>query len=104
MSEDPKINSNSTESPDEERQNRRQFFNGLGKWSAIIVASISLLRGTAGAAESDPAPDHTKEGFLKTRGPAGGGPAGDKRPWWKHSNWDKHGDSVSGGGTTKGIQ
>jgi hypothetical protein len=29
---------------EEERLNRRQFFNGLGKWSLVVVASITGLR------------------------------------------------------------
>jgi len=28
----------------EERQNRRQFFNGLGKWSLAIIAAVTALR------------------------------------------------------------
>ena len=28
-----------------DRQNRREFFNGLGKWSAIVVAAVSFLGG-----------------------------------------------------------
>ena len=31
--------------PEEERQNRRQFFNGLGKWSLAIIAAVTALRG-----------------------------------------------------------
>jgi hypothetical protein len=31
----------------EDRQNRREFFNGLGKWSMIVVAAVSFLRGSA---------------------------------------------------------
>jgi len=27
-------------------QNRREFFNGLGKWSMIVVATVSALRGS----------------------------------------------------------
>ena len=30
----------------EDRQNRREFFNGLGKWSMIVVAAVSFLRGS----------------------------------------------------------
>jgi hypothetical protein len=30
-----------------DRQNRREFFNGLGKWSMIVVAAVSFLRGSA---------------------------------------------------------
>ncbi len=29
---------------DHERQNRRQFFNGLGKWSLAIIAAVTSLR------------------------------------------------------------
>lgn len=32
------------EQPEEERQNRRQFFNGLGKWSLAIIAAVTALR------------------------------------------------------------
>jgi hypothetical protein len=32
---------------EENQQNRREFFNGLGKWSMIVVAAISSLRGSA---------------------------------------------------------
>jgi hypothetical protein len=27
------------------QQNRREFLNGLGKWSMIVVAAVSFLRG-----------------------------------------------------------
>ena len=30
-----------------DRQNRREFFNGLGKWSMIVVAAVSFLRGSS---------------------------------------------------------
>jgi hypothetical protein len=29
-----------------DQQNRREFFNGLGKWSMIVIAATSLLRGS----------------------------------------------------------
>jgi hypothetical protein len=29
-----------------DEQNRREFFNGLGKWSMIVVAAVSFLRGS----------------------------------------------------------
>ncbi len=29
-----------------DQQNRREFFNGLGKWSMIVIAAISFLRGS----------------------------------------------------------
>jgi hypothetical protein len=32
-----------------DQQNRREFFNGLGKWSMIVVAAVSFLRGSAAA-------------------------------------------------------
>jgi hypothetical protein len=31
----------------EDWQNRREFFNGLGKWSMIVIAATSFLRGSA---------------------------------------------------------
>ena len=94
---------------DEKFQNRRQFFNSLGIWSAIVVACVSFLKGgAANAAETVPTDESAgrpEGGFLKIRGPAPGGTVAEgRRPWWKHSNWDKHGDTVSGGGKTREIQ
>jgi hypothetical protein len=37
----------------EDRQNRREFFNGLGKWSMIVVAAVSFLRGSGTRARAD---------------------------------------------------
>ncbi len=45
MENDPQTNSSPKEQLEEERQNRRQFFNGLGKWSLAIVAAVAALRG-----------------------------------------------------------
>ncbi len=46
-----KNNENKDAAPDEvsagDQQNRREFFNGLGKWSMIVVAAVSFLRGSA---------------------------------------------------------
>ena len=46
-----KNNENKDAAPDTEsagdQQNRREFFNGLGKWSMIVVAAVSFLRGSA---------------------------------------------------------
>jgi hypothetical protein len=104
MSDDPRRTSEPNEQLDEKFQNRRQFFNSLGIWSAIVVACVSFLKGgAANAAETDSTGESAgrpEGGFLKVRGPE---PTG-ARPWWKHSNWDKHGDSVSGGGKTREIQ
>ena len=33
--------------PADDQQNRREFFNGLGKWSMIVIAATSFLRGSA---------------------------------------------------------
>jgi len=30
-----------------DQQNRREFLNGLGKWSMIVIAGVSLLRRSA---------------------------------------------------------
>lgn len=44
-----------------DRQNRREFFNGLGKWSMIVVAAVSFLRGSGTRAraghEEEPRPE-----------------------------------------------
>ena len=46
-----KNNENKDAAPDTvsagDQQNRREFFNGLGKWSMIVVAAVSFLRGSA---------------------------------------------------------
>jgi hypothetical protein len=44
MDKDPQTTSGRQEQPDQERQNRRQFFNGLGKWSLAIIAAVAALR------------------------------------------------------------
>ena len=38
--------------PEEDRQNRRQFFNGLGKWSLAIIAAVTALRGACKACKA----------------------------------------------------
>jgi hypothetical protein len=35
-----------------DRQNRREFFNGLGKWSMIVVSAVSFLRGSGTRAQA----------------------------------------------------
>jgi hypothetical protein len=44
MDKDPQTTSGPQEQPEEDRQNRRQFFNGLGKWSLAIMAAVAALR------------------------------------------------------------
>ncbi len=38
----------------EDRQDRREFFHGLGKWSMIVVAAVSFLRGSTTGAQASP--------------------------------------------------
>ena len=45
MDNDCQTTTGRKEQPEEERQNRRQFFNGLGKWSLAIIAAVTALRG-----------------------------------------------------------
>jgi hypothetical protein len=47
MADNSPTTANCKEQPEEERQNRRQFFNGLGKWSLAIIAAVTALRGGA---------------------------------------------------------
>jgi hypothetical protein len=42
--DDVQTTKDSDQQPEEERQNRRQFFNGLGKWSLAIIAAVVGLR------------------------------------------------------------
>ena len=44
MDNDPQTTTNCKGEPEQERQNRRQFFNGLGKWSLAIIAAVAALR------------------------------------------------------------
>jgi hypothetical protein len=43
MDRDPQTTTAPKGQQEEERQNRRQFFNGLGKWSLAIIAAVSSL-------------------------------------------------------------
>ena len=69
MDSDPQTTSGGSEQPDQERQNRRQFFNGLGKWSLAIIAAVTALR--AGL--------HDLESAIGSRFETGSGSAGDPR-------------------------
>jgi hypothetical protein len=44
MDTDPQTTTGCKEQMEEERQNRRQFFNGLSKWSLAIIAAVTALR------------------------------------------------------------
>jgi hypothetical protein len=61
MDDDPKTKSDCKEQPDEACQDRRQFFNGLGKWSLAVVAAVSSLAGygtrAATSIEAAPKPE-----------------------------------------------
>jgi hypothetical protein len=56
-----KIDGNKDEVSAVDQQNRREFFNGLGKWSMIVVAAVSFLRGsvtrTHAGSEGTPRPE-----------------------------------------------
>jgi len=51
---------------EEKRQNRREFFNGLGKWSMIVVAAVSLLREEATDSEASHQPEPRPESQRPT--------------------------------------
>jgi hypothetical protein len=44
MDNDSKTTTDCKGEPEKQRQNRRQFFNGLGKWSLAIIAAVAALR------------------------------------------------------------
>jgi hypothetical protein len=52
MAEDSQTTIDCREKPEQERQNRRQFFNGLGKWSLAVIAAVSALAGQVTRAEA----------------------------------------------------
>jgi hypothetical protein len=91
---------------EEDRQNRREFFNGLGKWSMAVVAAISFLRGSGPAAqaghEETPRPEQEPERPAWTVSDD----ARDKRlklaDYSKGGGYDKEGGG-EGGGYAKGY-
>jgi hypothetical protein len=52
MDDDIQTPTNCEDKPDEERQNRRQFFNGLGKWSLAIIAAVAAVGGSKTGAQA----------------------------------------------------
>jgi hypothetical protein len=48
----------------EDSQNRREFFNGLGKWSMIVVAAVSFLGRTEEAQAKKPKPHTRHENYT----------------------------------------
>jgi len=44
MDDDSQTTTVSKEQDEQARQSRRQFFNGLGKWSLAIIAAVTALR------------------------------------------------------------
>jgi len=44
MDDNPQTIAGPQEQPEQDRQNRRQFFNGLGKWSLAIIAAVTAPR------------------------------------------------------------
>jgi hypothetical protein len=86
MDDDPLTNANCEEQPDEDRQNRRQFFNGLGKWSLAIVAAVAGLREGL----------HDLEGTIGSRFGAGSEAAGDPRQQIARHGDVSHGNLKAG--------
>jgi len=69
MDNDPQTTPGPQEQPDQDRQNRRQFFNGLGKWSLAIIAAVTALREGL----------HHQESGIGSRFETGSGGAGEPR-------------------------
>jgi hypothetical protein len=69
MDNDPQTTSGPQEQPDQERQNRRQFFSGLGKWSLAIIVAVAALREGM----------HDLESGIGSRFETGSGGAGEPR-------------------------
>lgn len=47
MDDDTQTTTGGKGQQDQDRQNRRQFFNGLGKWSLAIIAAVAALGDAA---------------------------------------------------------
>jgi hypothetical protein len=100
MDNDPQRTSGPQEQPEEDRQNRRQFFNGLGKWSFAIIAAVTALRegvhdlqsaidsrfGTGPEAAGDP-----RQQIAKKKVPHNNGYHGDAP---QHVDWNNHSDTA----------
>jgi hypothetical protein len=109
MDNDPQTTSGPQEQPDQERQNRRQFFNGLGKWSLAIIAAVTALREglndvqrAIGSRFETPsaAADDRRQRTAKKKVPHLNGAGGHK----DHADHIEHGDSPahpSPGGTIR---
>ncbi len=82
-----KIGENKDAAPDTasegDQQNRREFFNGLGKWSMIVVAAISFLRGSI--TQSHAGRERTPRPEWESPDPASRRLA--KKP---HERWNEH--------------
>jgi hypothetical protein len=52
MDNDPQVTTGGKGQDEQNRQNRRQFFNGLGKWSLAIIVAVTALRDGSHAVQS----------------------------------------------------
>ena len=117
MDNDPETTTSCKGQPEEERQNRRQFFSGLGKWSLAIIAAVAALRDglheeqsgigsrfdTPSAGRDDPRQQIAKKRHVDntTHRDSPGGPGGGY-----NENWTNHGDryrQAPGAGTTPSV-
>jgi hypothetical protein len=88
MDNDPQTTSGPQEQPEEVRQSRRQFFNGLGKWSLAIIAAVTALRDGAYGLHSaigsrfetvSEGPSDPRQRIAKTKKPHGDQPHIDEK-------------------------
>jgi hypothetical protein len=86
MDDDTQTTTNWKEAQDDERQNRRQFFNGLGKWSLAIVAAVAALRDGL---------DDVRDG-IDSRFGTGPDAAGDSRQQIARHGNRPHGNTAPG--------
>jgi hypothetical protein len=96
--------------PEEERQNRRQFFNGLGKWSLAIIAAVTALREGVQDLQSaigsrletgSGGPGEPRQQIAKKKGPHGDQPHIDNpHDDYTHDHRDYYRREVQPGGTT----
>jgi hypothetical protein len=85
MDDDSRIMKDAKDQPEEGGLGRRQFLNGLGKWSVAIVAAVAALRNGA---------DQMQSGGSSQSGTSSG--LGTERPQRIAKKPKKHTDQGSG--------
>jgi hypothetical protein len=97
MENDPQTTAEDKEQPGQELRNRRQFFNGLGKWSLAIIAAVSSVAGSRTRAQASredtpkPEPEPQRPAWAV---PEDGNPRERMAGYFKARHVDTHRDEM----------